>query len=42
LRRDTKAIFGAYRDALPPGSYLAMTHLTNDFAAIKADELTEP
>jgi hypothetical protein len=39
--QDPQAIFAAYRDAVPPGSYLAMTHLTNDFEAIKADELTE-
>lgn len=39
--QDPAGVFGAYRDALPPGSYLAMTHLTNDFASIKADELTE-
>jgi hypothetical protein len=39
--QDPTGIFAAYRDALPPGSYLAMTHLTNDFAAVKADELTE-
>jgi S-adenosyl methyltransferase len=38
---DANTIFSAYRDALPSGSYLAMTHLTNDFAAVKADELVE-
>jgi hypothetical protein len=38
---DPQGVFAAYRDAMPPGSYLAMTHLTNDFAGIKADELTE-
>jgi hypothetical protein len=39
--QDPNGIFGAYRDALPSGSYLAMTHLTNDFASVKAEELTE-
>jgi hypothetical protein len=39
--QDPQAVFTAYRDALPAGSYLAMTHFTNDFSAIKADELTE-
>jgi hypothetical protein len=39
--QDPQAVFTAYRDALPPGSYLAMTHLTNDFAVVKAEELTE-
>lgn len=39
--QDPDRIFQAYRDALPAGSYLAMTHLTNDFAVVKAEELTE-
>jgi hypothetical protein len=38
---DAESVFAAYRDAVPAGSHLAMTHLTNDFAAVKADELTE-
>jgi hypothetical protein len=38
---DGEAVFGAYQNAVPAGSYLAMTHLTNDFAAVKADELVE-
>jgi hypothetical protein len=39
--QDPHRIFGAYRDALPQGSYMAMTHWTNDFALAKAEELTE-
>jgi len=39
--QDPERVFGAYRDALPSGSYLAMTHLTNDFAVVKAEELTQ-
>lgn len=39
--QDPQGVFAAYRDALTPGSYLAMTHLTNDFTSIRADELTE-
>lgn len=39
--QDPLAVFASYRDALPSGSYMAMTHLTNDFALVKADELTE-
>lgn len=27
-----EAVFGAYRDAVAPGSYLALTHLTDDFS----------
>jgi hypothetical protein len=34
-------VFTSYRDSLPPGSYMAMTHLTNDFAGTKADEIAE-
>jgi hypothetical protein len=34
-------VFDAYRDVLAPGSYLAITHLTNDFAVTDADELAE-
>jgi hypothetical protein len=39
--QDPVGIFATYRDALPPGSYLAMSHFTNDFATSRADELTE-
>ncbi|GAB3457315.1 SAM-dependent methyltransferase [Actinophytocola sediminis] len=28
---DPRAVFATYRDAVVPGSYLAITHLTNDF-----------
>jgi hypothetical protein len=35
------AVFGAYRDAAVSGSYLALTHFTDDFARIKGAELTE-
>jgi hypothetical protein len=36
---DPKAVFAAYRDAVAPGSYLAITHLTDDFTT--QDTLTE-
>jgi hypothetical protein len=39
--QDPRTVFASYRDALPPGSYLAISHLTNDFAMVKAEELTE-
>jgi S-adenosyl methyltransferase len=39
--RNPVGVFAAYRDAVVPGSYLAITHFTNDFAKVKADELTE-
>jgi hypothetical protein len=41
-RRDPVGIFARYRDALAPGSYLAITHVTDDFitdSALKAREL---
>jgi S-adenosyl methyltransferase len=28
---DAQSVFAAYRDVAPPGSYLAITHLTSDF-----------
>src|SRR5262245_26940877 len=28
---DADSVFDAYRDAVPPGSYLALSHLTDDF-----------
>jgi hypothetical protein len=34
-------VFSSYRDVLAPGSYLALTHVTDDFAKVKGDELTE-
>ncbi|MFL6120844.1 SAM-dependent methyltransferase [Actinophytocola sp.] len=39
--QDPEQVFAAYRDALPSGSYLAMTHLTSDFSVVNADELTD-
>jgi SAM-dependent methyltransferase len=38
---DPAAVFGAYRDALAPGSHLALTHLTDDFKLVRGDELAE-
>jgi hypothetical protein len=38
---DPQSVFTSYRDALPSGSYMAMSHLTNDFAVVKAEALTE-
>jgi len=35
------AVFGAYRDALAPGSYLAMTHVTYDFDSLGSDTVDE-
>jgi hypothetical protein len=37
--QDPIGVFAAYRDAVPSGSYLAMTHLTDDFTPI--DHITE-
>jgi hypothetical protein len=34
-------VFAAYRDALAPGSYLAITHLTNDLDTENRDVITE-
>lgn len=39
--QDPNGVFAAYRDTLPAGSYLALTHFTNDFAVVRGDELTE-
>lgn len=38
---DPNAVFAAYRDVLAPGSYLALTHLTDDFNDVKSDEIIE-
>jgi hypothetical protein len=38
---DPAALFARYRDAVPAGSHLALTHLTNDFAAIRGEEIVE-
>ncbi|MET0233235.1 MAG: SAM-dependent methyltransferase [Kibdelosporangium sp.] len=39
--QDPAAVFAAYRQVLAPGSFLALTHLTDDFNQVKGDELTE-
>jgi SAM-dependent methyltransferase len=40
-KHDPVNVYATYRDVLAPGSYLALTHLTSDFAVIKRDEVTE-
>ncbi|HEX3789092.1 MAG TPA: SAM-dependent methyltransferase [Pseudonocardiaceae bacterium] len=35
------AMFARYRDAVVPGSYLALTHLTDDFDSVHGDEIIE-
>ncbi|MGH3763249.1 SAM-dependent methyltransferase [Actinophytocola sp.] len=37
--QDPVGVFAAYRKALAPGSYLAISHLTDDFAVVKGEEL---
>jgi hypothetical protein len=37
--QDPRGVFAAYRDAVAPGSYLALTHLTDDF--LEVSKLTE-
>ena len=39
ILEDADSVFAAYRDAVPSGSYLALSHLTNDFADM--DTITE-
>lgn len=39
--QDPIGVFASYREALAPGSYLALTHLTADFDQAKGDELNE-
>lgn len=39
--QDPEGVFAAYRDVLAPGSFLAITHLTNDFDDIDSDALME-
>jgi len=34
-------VFAAYRDALAPGSYIALTHVTNDFTALRDPRVAE-
>ena len=38
---EVRGVFGAYRDALAPGSHLALTHLTNDFAVLRDPKIAE-
>lgn len=38
---DPVGMFARYRDVTPPGSYLALTHLTNDFESVHGDEIVE-
>lgn len=38
---DPEAVFATYRDALAPGSYLALTHLTDDFDEATSEEIIE-
>lgn len=38
---DPFGMFARYRDAVPAGSYLALTHLTNDFDAVHGEEIIE-
>ena len=38
---DVRGVFGTYRDALAPGSHLALTHLTNDFAVLRDPKIAE-
>lgn len=38
-RQDPYGVFDTYREALAPGSYLAISHFTDDFAVIKGDML---
>jgi hypothetical protein len=38
---EVRGVFAAYRDALPRGSYFALTHLTNDFAVLSDPRVAE-
>jgi hypothetical protein len=38
---DPVGIFARYRDALAPGSYLALSHLTDDFTAVNGDQIVD-
>jgi hypothetical protein len=40
-QRDPVGVFGRYRDATTAGSFLALTHLTTDFASVQGDEIIE-
>jgi SAM-dependent methyltransferase len=39
--QDPNGVFAAYRDVLAPGSFLAITHLTDDFADLDSGQLME-
>ena len=39
ILEDADSVFAAYRDAVPAGSYLALSHLTNDF--VDMDSITD-
>jgi hypothetical protein len=34
-------VFARYRDAIVPGSFLALTHLTDDFESVNGEEIVE-
>lgn len=38
---DPAGVFARYRDAIAPGSHLALTHLTDDFTSVHGDEIIE-
>jgi hypothetical protein len=39
--KDPVGVFAAYRNAVAVGSFLALTHLTNDFASVQGDDIIE-
>jgi hypothetical protein len=39
--QDPVGVFGAYRDAVVPGSYLALSHFTDDFNPANAEQLLD-
>jgi hypothetical protein len=39
--QDPNGVFAAYREALPSGSYLAITHLTDDFQSVDGAGIAE-
>ena len=39
--QDPRGVFAAYRDALPAGSLMALTHVTNDFDRDRTESLTD-
>ncbi|MGB3443925.1 MAG: SAM-dependent methyltransferase [Actinophytocola sp.] len=40
-KHDPNSVFATYRDALAPGSYLALTHLTDDFDEATSGQIIE-